>query len=91
MIETGIAIFLSLVFLFIKLPRRWLLRMLRYDLTIDIAVTLLVLLVHWGTFSGLMAATFAGLLTSLATSAARRLVGYIHGTKYYPGIFNVKV
>jgi len=34
-----------------------------------------VLIIHWGTFSGVMAATVTGLLTSLGTSGAKRLIG----------------
>ena len=37
-----------------------------------------------------MAATVAGLLTSLATSAARRLIGYCVGGRYYPGVINLR-
>ena len=62
MFETGIVIFLSLAFVFIKLKRRTMLRLLRYDMAIDLAVTVVALAIHWGTFSGVMAATFAGLL-----------------------------
>lgn len=91
MFLTGFAIFLSLLFVFVKLPRRSLLRLLRYDLLIDLTVTLLVLAIHWGTFSGVMAATVAGLMTSLATSGAKRLFGQIKGDTYLPGIFNLKV
>jgi hypothetical protein len=45
-------------------------------------LTVLVLLIHWGTFSGVMAATVAGLMMSLATSGLKRLVGYIDGDNY---------
>ena len=54
-------------------------------------MSLLVLIIHWGTFSGVMAATVAGLLTSLATSAARRCFGFIDGKNYVPGILHLKV
>ena len=47
------------------------LRALGYDLVIDVAVSLAVLVIQFGTFSGVMAATVAGLLTSLATSGAK--------------------
>jgi hypothetical protein len=57
---------------------------------IDLTVTALVLFVHWGTFPGVMAATSAGLLTSLATSTLKRLVGYIDGDRYHPGLLNIK-
>ena len=84
MFTTGLAIFLGLVFIFIKLPRRTMLRWLRYDILMDLAVTLIVLVVHFGTFSGIMAATFAGLLTSVGTSLAKRVFGYIQGDQYFP-------
>ena len=91
MIETGLAIFLSLAFVFVKLKRRTMLRLLRYDLAIDLAVTALVLAIHWGTFSGVMAATFAGLLCSLGTTAAKRMFGYIHGDHYHPGFIRLSL
>ena len=91
MFTTGLAIFLGLVFIFIKLPRRTMLRWLRYDIVLDIAVSLIVLAVHFGTFSGVMAATFAGVLTSLGTSLAKRLFGYIQGDQYFPGLIRLSV
>ena len=91
MFLTGLAIFLALLLVFIKLPRRGLLRLLRYDLAIDLFVTLLVLAIHFGTFSGVMAATVAGLMTSLATTGAKRLVGYIDGDIYHPGLITLAV
>ena len=91
MFETGFAIFLGLVFIFAKLRRSTMLRLLRYDMAIDVVVTLLVLAIHFGTFSGVMAATFAGLLTSLGTSAAKKLFGYIQGDLYFPGLVHLAV
>lgn len=91
MFETGLAIFLGLVFIFIKLKRRTMLRLLRHDMAIDVAVTILTLVIHWGTFSGVMAATFAGLLTSVGTSLAKKAFGYIQGNSYYPGYITLKV
>jgi hypothetical protein len=84
-------VFLGVAAILIKLPRRWMLRALRYDLAIDLAVSAIVLLIHWGTFSGVMAASVAGLLTSIATSALKRLVGYIDGERYHPGILNLDI
>lgn len=91
MFTTGFAIFLGLVFIFIKLPRRTMLRWLRYDALLDVAVTLVVLAIHFGTFSGVMAATFAGLLTSVGTSLAKKLFGYIQGDLYVPGLIRLAV
>ena len=91
MLITGLTIFLGVALLLVKLPRRTMLRVLKHDLKLDLAVTVLVLLIHWGTFSGVMAATVAGLLTSLTTSGLKRLVGYIDGDSYYPGRIRLDV
>jgi hypothetical protein len=91
MFETGLAIFLGLVFVFIKLKRRTMLRLLNHDMALDVAVTLLTLAIHWGSFAGVMAATFAGLLTSVGTSLAKRTFGFIQGDKYYPGYVRLAV
>ena len=84
MLSTGFTIFLGIGLILAKLPRRTMLRVLKHDLALDVAVSLITLLIHWGTFSGVMAATVAGLMTSLATSGLKRLVGYIDGDSYYP-------
>ena len=91
MLMTGFTVFLGVGLLLAKLPRRTMLRVLKHDLMLDVAVTLLVLLIHWGTFSGVMTATVAGLLTSLATTAAKRWIGYIDGDFYHPGRLRLAV
>lgn len=91
MIETGLAIFLGLLFLLVKLPRRLMLRMLHHDGLLDIAVTVLTLVLHFGTFSGVMAATVAGVFTSMATTMAKRLFGYIADGRYFPGKVHLHV
>ncbi len=91
MLMTGFTIFLGVGLLLVKLPRRTALRVLKHDLALDVAVTLLVLIIHFGTFAGIMGATVAGLLMSLATSAAKRLIGYVDGNVYYPGRIRLDV
>jgi hypothetical protein len=91
MLATGFAIFLGVGLIFAKLKRRTMLKALKHDLKIDIAVTVVTLAIHWGTFSGVMAATIAGLLTSLATSSLKQMVGYIDGDNYYPGRIRLDV
>ncbi|MBK7416393.1 MAG: hypothetical protein IPJ38_16115 [Dechloromonas sp.] len=75
MLTTGFTIFIGVVLILAKLPRRTMLRVLKHDLLLDVAVSLITLMIHWGTFSGVMAATVAGLLTSVATSTLKRLIG----------------
>ena len=91
MIETGLVVFLGLLLIMAKLPRRLMLKALHHDLKVDILVSVLTLLIHWGTFSGVMAATVAGLMTSFATSGAKRLFGYIADNRYHPGVFYLDV
>lgn len=91
MFFTGLAVFLGLVFIFIKLPRRTMLSWLHRDLVLDVGVTLLTLFIHWGSFEGIMAATFAGLLTSVGTSLAKKTFGYIQGQHYHPGLISLSI
>lgn len=89
MITTGILVFMGVALLFAKLPRRRMLMLLHHDLKLDIAVTVVVLAVHWGTFSGVMAASVCGVLCSIFTSSLKRLLGSIHAGRYYPGIIRL--
>jgi len=85
MLEYGILVFLGLVAVAAKLPRRVFLRLLGFPITVDLSVTTLVYVTHGGTFSGLMVAAICGLATSLFTSGARWAVGYIERGCYFPG------
>lgn len=86
-LESGVIIFVGLLLLFIKLPRRWVLRLLGYPLFLDLVVAILVYALHWGTFSGVMAAAVAGLMCSGFTALGRVLFGYVRGDVYHPGMF----
>ena len=91
MIETGILVFLGVVLILAKLPRRLMLRLLAHDVALDLEVSVLVLIIHWGTFSGVMAATVAGLMASIASSGAKKIFGFIDGSNYVPGLINLRV
>ena len=47
------------------------------------------MLLHWGTFSGVMVATIGALTCSLVLSGARKLYGYIEDRRYVRGYFDV--
>ena len=89
-IESGVIIFIGLLLLFIKLPRRIALRLFGYPLALDIAVAILAYALHWGTFSGVMAAAVAGLMASGFTMAGRYFFGHIRGGVYYSGVFPLR-
>jgi energy-coupling factor transporter transmembrane protein EcfT len=52
MLATGFLIFTGVALILAKLPRRTMLRVLKHDLLLDIAVSLITLMIHWGTFDG---------------------------------------
>lgn len=84
-IESGIIIFVGLLLLALKLPLWISIRALGRPFALDFGVSLLAFIMHYGTFTGVMAAAVAGLMCSGFTSIARFCVGYIEDGKYYPG------
>jgi hypothetical protein len=90
-VESGIIVFVGLLLLFIKLPRRAALRLLAYPLALDVVVSVVAYVLHWGTFTGVMAAAVAGLMCSGFTAAGRWLFGYLDGNTYRPGIITVRL
>ena len=88
-VESGIIIFLGLVLIAIKLPTRKLLWVLGYPVATDLIVSVVAFVMHYGTFSGVMAAAVAGLMTSCLTAGGRKAVGYIEKGTYYPGYWTL--
>jgi hypothetical protein len=84
-IESGIIILLGFLALFVKLPRRTIALFLGFPVVVDLAASILAYILHWGSFTGVMAAAVAGLMTSALTSGGRWAVGYIEKGKYQPG------
>lgn len=91
MFAMGFVVFIAVLLLMVKLPPRVLLRLLHYDLAVDFAVSVVVLFLHWGSFEGVMVATIAGFMTSVATTGAKRLFGHIKGHIYYPGLMALRL
>ena len=84
-IESGVIIFLGMLMLGFKLKAKTSLALLGYPLALDVGVSALAFTMHYGTFSGVMAAAVAGLMCSGFTSCARYAFGYIKDRKYHPG------
>lgn len=84
-VESGVIIFLGMLLLGLKLKVKTSLTLLGYPLALDLGVSALAFVMHYGTFSGVMAAAVAGLMCSGFTSVARYAVGYIKAGKYIPG------
>ena len=71
-IESGIIIFVGLLLLFLKLKKKHRTALLKHSLALDISVAAIAYALHWGTFTGVMAAAVAGLMTSTFTALAQR-------------------
>ena len=67
-IQYGVIIFFGFIFLGMKVPKWLLLRLLGYSLIIDIGITVLAYVMHYGTMTGVMAAAAAGMMMSIATA-----------------------
>lgn len=89
-IESGIIVFVGLLLLFLKLPRATALALLGFPLALDLGVSALAYVLHWGTFTGVMAAAVAGLMTSGFTSLGRKIFGYRRNGVYTPGTVYLK-
>ena len=91
MIEAGLLIAIGLVVTFCKLSWRNRLRMLSHPVLMDAIVFTFLIAIHWGTFTGVMAATIGALVCSLCLSLGRYLYGYMKGGLHVPGKLTVKL
>lgn len=85
MFEAGIIVGLGLLATLAKMSWSWKLRVLSHPLMMDVFVFILLMYLHWGTFSGVMVATIGAFMCSLILSLGRWLVGYTANGKYVPG------
>lgn len=89
MIEMGVVVGMGLLVSLVKMNWRWRMHMLSSPLSVDVGIFLALLLIHWGTFSGVMVATVGAMTCSLTLSGARWLYGHVEGSTYVPGYFDV--
>jgi hypothetical protein len=89
MIEMGLLVAVGLLVTLAKMPWRWRMRVLSNPIVMDILIAILLLIIHWGTFSGVMVATIGALFCSLVLSGGRKVFGYMEHGEYVPGIRNV--
>ena len=89
MLEMGVVVGLGLLVSLVKTSWSWKMRVLSNPLMVDMIVLAVLLVLHWGTFSGVMVATVGALFCSLVLSAARWFVGYLKDGKYVAGFKDV--
>lgn len=88
-IESSMIVALGLTFTFMKCSWRTRMKMLGHPLAMDIGVFILLCVLHWGSFYGIMAATGGALMCSVMITLGRKLFGYVTSSTYYPGMFNI--
>lgn len=89
MLESGFIIAMGLTLWFSKMSWRGRLVMLSWPLALDLAVFIMTTVIHWGTFSGVMAAAVASLMTSILVTCGRKIWGYQVRGKYVRGMVDV--
>lgn len=89
MIEAGLFVGIGMLITLFKMNWRWRMRVLSNPVKVDIALFILLIALHGGTFSGGMAATIGALVCSLVLSAGRYLFGFIERGDYVHGVLNV--
>jgi len=89
MIEMGIVVGIALLMSLAKMNWRWRMHVLSSPLMVDLIVLAVLMLIHWGTYSGVMVATFGAMTCSAVLSGARWLYGHTKDGTYVPGYFDV--
>lgn len=89
MLEMGFLVALGLFVMLAKLSWHRKLWMTSHPLFMDLTTFAVLTLLHWGTFSGVMAATVGALFCSIILSLARRVIGFVDKGKYVRGFMDV--
>ncbi len=88
-IESGMIVAAGLLLAFFKCKWTWRMKMLSSPLGMDCTIFIVLNILHWGTFSGVMVAAVGALICSGLISLGRFLFGYVEKNIYYPGVKNV--
>jgi membrane-bound ClpP family serine protease len=89
MIEMGIVVGIGLLVSLVKMSWVWKMHMLSNPMLVDMLIFIGLLLIHWGTYSGVMVATVGAMTCSLTLSGARWLYGHVKAGTYVPGYFDI--
>ena len=85
-LETGTIVFLSLLVLVWRLPTKTMLWLFGHPVWLELPFGLLAYVLHYGTFSGMMAAATAATMCFAFVQLSRKVVGFIDNGVYKPGI-----
>ena len=88
-IESGCIVAVGLLFIFFKCSWRTRLRMLSNPLAMDLLIFVLLTILHWGTFTGVMVATTGAMICSGMLTLGRWMFGHVTSNRYFPGVWSV--
>jgi hypothetical protein len=89
MIEMGVVVGMGLLISLVKMNWKWRMHLLSAPLIVDAIIFIALMLIHWGTYSGVMVATVGAMTCSLVLSGARWLYGHVEDGTYIPGYFDI--
>ena len=89
MIEMGVVVGMGLLITLVKMNWKWRMHLLSNPVIADALIFTILMLLHWGTFSGVMVATVGAMTCSLVLSAARWGYGHVESGVYQPGYFDI--
>ena len=89
MLEMGLIVGLGLIVTLLKASSKVKVTILSHPAKADIAVLILLLCLHWGTFSGVMVATIGAFVCSLVLTMGRKIYGYKVGKTYFRGVVDL--
>jgi hypothetical protein len=87
-LETGTVVFFSLIILFWRLPKGARLWLLGHPIWLELPLAVLAYALHYGTFSGMMAAATAACICFVFVQLGRHLVGYRRGGTFVRGVLS---
>ena len=90
-VESGTIVFLSLIVLVWRLPRKTTLWLFGHPAWLEIPFAIIAYMLHWGTFSGMMAAAAAAVMCFGFVQGGRFIVGYTKDGKHHPGMVKLEI
>ena len=85
----GVVVGMGLLISLVKMNWKWRMHVLSNPVIADALIFISLMLIHWGTFSGVMVATVGAMTCSLTLSGARWLYGHVESGVYLPGYFDI--
>ena len=87
--ETGSLVFFSLAIIVWRLPRKTMLWLFGHPLWLELPFAFVAYALHYGTFSGMMAAATAACICFVFVQFGRFFIGYTRDGKYNPGVITL--